>query len=197
MEESHRFGDIAEIFRGRNPGRNEFTTEGAFVLKVGSLAGSFISWRERKRGRVALDWFARATRTQLRPGDICFTGTAHRPSYIGLKVDLVSDIPEPGAVASGEVVVVRLHDDAPMDAVSLLYYLRSAEGYSALQSRIRGSSAHIYPKDLVDMPIPNPSSLFDTDRVGQLHFEAESAFRRYLEIEDQIGLLVGPPDVED
>lgn len=190
-----RLGDIADVFRGRNPGRDNYAEEGPFLLKVGGLSGSFISWREKGRNLVPRDWWAKSPKTQLRYGDICFTATAHRPDYIGLKVDMVSQVPAEGAVASGEVIVVRLNDDAPFSPIAMLYYLRSAAGYAQLQSRIRGSTAHLYPKDLVDMEVPDLDVQFNVADITRLHAEAEAAFRTYLHLEDRISELVALPAV--
>lgn len=184
--ERYRLGDIAEVYRGRNPGRDQFVDKGPFLLKVGSLSGSFISWRNRSRSRVPQKWFDKYEHIHLRKGDICFTGTAHRASYIGLKVDLVSEVPSEGALASGEVVVVRLRHDAPISPIGLLYYLRSRKGYEAIQGLIRGSTAHVYPSDLVNLTIPDPESLFDLKELRAAHVEAEQAFREYLRIELEI-----------
>lgn len=191
-EVTYRLGDIAEVIRGKNPKRDGFCESGPFLLKVGSLAGSFISWRDRSRSHVPTEWFERAGRAALRPGDVCFTGTAHRPNYIGLKVDLVSDVPIGGAVASGEVVIVRLRDDAPVNPIGLLYYLRSAEGYAQIQGCVRGSSAHVYPQDLAEIRVPVLADVFDMELLVKLHLRAEEAFREYLAVEDQITESVMP-----
>lgn len=194
-ERTFRLGDFAEVFRGKNPGRDNYADEGPFLLKVGSLSGSFISWRERSRSRVPQEWYAKSARYHLQYGDICFTATAHRPDYIGLKVDMITQVPDEGALPSGEVVVVRLSGDAPITPIALLYYLRSAAGYAQMQNRIRGSTAHLYPKDLVDIEMPDVAELFDLEEVTRLHAEAEAAFRTYLRLEDRISEIVAPPTV--
>ena len=182
-------GDIADVWRGRNPKRHEYTGEGPMLLKVGGLSGSFVSWRSRDRSHVPVEWFDKLGDRQLRVGDICLTATAHRPSYIGLKVDLIDELPKGGAAASGEVMVVRLKPDAPVTPVQLLFYLRSAEGYGALQSHIRGSTAHIYPRDVVDMKIPvstEPNEL--AEKALQ---EAARFFRDYLRLEKEAYAAAG------
>lgn len=186
-----RLGDIAGVFRGKNPARAEYTKTGPFLLKVGSLSGSFISWRDRERSRVTAEFFNSSPRKQLRPGDICFTGTAHAPRYICHKVDLVSDLPPAGAMPSGEVIVVRLHDDSPVSPLALLYYLRGPEGRLKVQSLIKGSTAHVYPKDLVELTIPDLTATADMELIEKLHAEAEASFREYLAAEDKISLILG------
>jgi type I restriction enzyme M protein len=190
VQDGFLLGDIAEVFRGKNPGRDEYTKAGPFLLKVGSLSGSFISWRDRERSRVSAEFFKSSPRKQLRPGDICFTGTAHTPKYICQKVDLVTDVPTTGAMPSGEVVVVRLHEDSPISPLAMLYYLRSMEGRRRVQSLIKGSTAHVYPKDLVGLIIPDLAANVNIGLVEKLHAEAESSFRRYLAAEDEISAVL-------
>lgn len=178
-----RLGDVARIWRGKNAPRDVYSEEGAFHLKVGSLAGSFISWQDRKRSRVPLPWFERNADKHLRRGDICFTGTAHRPTYIGLKVDMVSSVPPEGAMPSGEVVCIRLNEDAPFPPEALLYYLRSKDGYDQVQAAVRGSTAHVYPKDLVNLRVPDLASTVDVEQLVSLHDKASAAFESYLALE--------------
>ncbi len=186
----HRLGDLAEIFRGKNPNRDSYVEQGPFLLKVGDLAGGFISWRERTRTFVPHAFFAANHAKHLRVGDVCFTGSAHTPRYIAQKVDLITTVPESGAMASGEVIVLRLRDGAPISPIGLLYYIRSSRGRGAIQQLVRGSTAHVYPKDLMELRIPE-DYLGERDAVvAALHAEAEASFRRYLEIEDQIATLV-------
>ncbi len=184
-------GDIAEIFRGKNPSRDAYVESGPFLLKVGSLSGSFVSWRDRKRCRVPFEWFEKSQSKHLRRGDICFTASAHTPRYIGLKVDLISQLPPEGAMPSGEVIVVRLRPGAPFPPEALLYYMRSSQGYTQLQRLVRGSTAHLYPKDLSGVIIPDLGSKFDVETVAKLHCEAEESFRRYLSLEDEAKVTAG------
>lgn len=190
-ERGFRIGDIAEVFRGKNPGRDEYKKAGPFLLKVGSLSGSFISWRDRERSHIAAEFFNSSPLKQLRPGDICFTGTAHAPRYICQKVDLVSDLPPAGAMPSGEVIVIRLHDDSPVSPLALLYYLRSPDGRLKVQSLIKGSTAHVYPKDLIELFIPDLTTTADMELIEKLHAEAEASFRKYLAAEDEISAILG------
>ena len=190
-QQGFRLGDIADIFRGKNPGRAEYTRDGPFLLKVGSLSGSFISWRDRARSRVAPGFFDSSPGKQLRRGDICFTGTAHAPRYICQKVDLVSELPPAGALPSGEVIVIRLHPDSPVSPLALLYYLRGRRGRQQVQDLIKGSTAHVYPKDIAELTIPGHTATANMALIEKLHTEAETSFRRYLAVEDEISAILG------
>lgn len=186
-----RLGEIADIFRGKNPPRNQYTTSGPFHLKVGSLSGSFISWRERERCRISEEFYQASPAKQLRPGDICFTCTAHTPKYICQKVDLITELPPSGALPSGEVIVVRLHSGAPISPLALLYHLRSEAGRRSVQCLIKGSTAHVYPRDLAGLIVPDLPPAVDITALEQLYREAETSFRRYLLAEDKISDLLG------
>lgn len=191
QRQGFRLGEIADIFRGKNPLRNQYTKSGPFLLKVGSLSGSFVSWRERERSRISEEFYQSSPAKQLRPGDICFTCTAHTPKYICQKVDLITELPAAGALPSGEVIVVRLHEDAPISPLALLYHLRSEAGRRSVQCLIKGSTAHVYPKDLVSLVVPDFPPSVDITAVEQLYREAEASFRRYLLAEDKISDLLG------
>ncbi len=172
-------GDIAEVFTGRTLGRTEYADSGPRLLKVGDLSGSFISWRPRKRSFVPPLVYERSTRARLRLGDVCLTSAAHKPRYIGLKVDLVDELPAEGAMASAEVLVIRVRDDAAVTPEQVLFHLRSQAGYEQLQDLVRGSTAHIYPRDVegLVMPLPDPAT-FEPARVA--FWKAAAAFREYL-----------------
>jgi len=177
-------GDVAHVFRGKNPPRDDFFEEAdaPWLLKVGDLEGSFVSWRERPRCHVRPQFFERNIALHLAAGDICLTGSAHRPSYIGLKVDLLDELPDVGAMPSGEVLTIRLRPGVSVDPVELLFYLRSAEGYGQIQELVRGSTGHLYPRDLSTLRLPVESG-FDRGEVTKLYWEAAAAFRSYLALE--------------
>ena len=58
-------------------------------------------------------------------------------------------------MCTAEVMVIRVNPKK-IDPYYVLMYLRTEEGYEALQRCIRGQTAHIYPKDvkLIEIPIP-------------------------------------------
>ena len=161
-----RLGDIAKIFSGRTPPVNEYTSDGPFVLKVGNLQGSFVSWSPRRRSHISHAAYRRWAKLHLRTGDLCLTAAAHRPKYIGQKVDLIYDLPSEGAIPSAEVMVIRLNPDAPLLPEELLFYLRSEEGYDQLQDCVRGSTAHLYARDVSNLSIPLALPRIDSGAVG-------------------------------
>jgi type I restriction enzyme M protein len=188
--DAHLLGEIADVFVGKTPDRDVYVDTGPFLLKVGGLSGSFVSWRERTRSHVPRAFFLGNPAKHLRPGDICFTCSAHTPKYIAQKVDLITALPPEGAMASREVMVVRLRPDAPIDAVALLYYLRGDAGQAAMQRLVRGSTAHLYARDVEQLQVPPLDPSVDADLLRRRHSEAEAAFRTYLRLEDEISQLL-------
>ncbi len=179
-----RLDEVAGVIRGKNPPASAYTRTGAWLLKVGDLSGSVLPWRQRAKNRVSPAWFAKQSAIALRPGDICMTAAAHRPKYIGLKVDLVDEVPTEGACPSGEVIVVRLKDDAAIEPEQLLFYFRSAEGYEAIQDIVRGSTGHLYPRDLASMRLPALERNDATSKAIKYYKEAVDAYRDYRRLED-------------
>jgi len=179
-----RLDEVADVMRGKNPPATAYTPTGAWLLKVGDLSGSVLPWRQRAKNRVSPAWFAKQSAIALRPGDICMTAAAHRPKYIGLKVDLVDEVPPEGACASGEVVVVRLKEDAPIEPEQLLFYLRSTEGYGAIQDIVRGSTGHLYPRDLASLRLPLLERSDAMSKAIKYYKDAVDAYRDYRRLEE-------------
>jgi hypothetical protein len=93
--------------------------------------------------------------------------------------------------------VIRLHEDSPVSSLALLYYLRSPEGRLKVQSLIKGSTAHVYPKDLVELSIPDLTTTADMELIDKLHTEAEASFRKYLAAEDEISAILGMDSISE
>jgi predicted RNA methylase len=180
-----RLDEVADVVRGKNPPASAYASTGAWLLKVGDLSGSVLPWRQRAKNRVSPAWFAKQSSIALRPGDICMTAAAHRPKYIGLKVDLVDEVPTEGACPSGEVIVVRLKDDAGIEPEQLLFYFRSAEGYDAIQDIVRGSTGHLYPRDLANLRLPILERNDAISKAIKYYKDAVDANRDYRRLEDE------------
>ena len=98
---------------GATPSRTAYSSEGLFLVKVGNLTGSGVSWIPRERNFIDLETAAkRHTRSGrlLQQGDIVLTSSAHSPKYIARKIDVIDKIPDwIGGAASfvGEVMLLR------------------------------------------------------------------------------------------
>ena len=184
--DSFRIGDIADVFCGRTPPLKEYQSDGPFLLKVGNLKDSFVSWSARKRSYLSPRFFDRHSKLHLKAGDICLTAAAHRPRYIGQKVNVIYDLPKWGAMPSAEILVIRLHDNAPMTPEELAFHLRSEAGYQQLQDIVRGSTAHLYPRDVAALVVPVAPTGCKTEAVdlfraaADLHLQAVLAEQKAL-----------------
>ena len=185
-----RLGDLAEVFVGKNPPLTAYGASGAWLLKVGDLAGSMLPWRTRAKNRVSHEWFGKHERIHLRVGDVCLTAAGHKPKYIGLKVDIVDELPSEGAAPSGEVMVVRARDDSGIEPEQLLFFFRSAWGYGLIQELVRGSTGHLYHSDLAELVIPSLNDLYSKQAV-EIYRRATKAFREYRRLEDESWILAG------
>jgi 16S rRNA G966 N2-methylase RsmD len=180
-----RLGDHAEIFRGRNPKDGDYIegNNGPFLLKVGSLSGSMLSWRKRKRTFVSQKFYDKAGDRILKLGDVCLTAAAHKPRYVGLKVDLVDSLPPLGALPSAELLVIRSKNTEVLPPEVILFYLRSMDGYSRIQEMVRGSTAHLYPSDLENLEVVVSLTEQEVANLRESFSEAAKAHRKSLELQ--------------
>ena len=153
------------IFSGSTPGRNAYADSGGRsadsgvrVVKFRNITNRGVEWGLNDRAFVTEDFFQRHIAKRVQVGDIVVGTAAHNPAYIGKKLDIIDYIPEEyenEVMCVAEVMVIRVNPEK-IDPYYVLMYLRTEEGYEALQRCIRGQTAHIYPKDvkLIQIPIP-------------------------------------------
>lgn len=150
------FVEIAS--NGSTPSRANYSSEGLFLVKVGNLTGQGISWEPRDRNFISgpqKDKRRNDVRLMLRKGDVLLTSSAHSPVYIAKKIDIVGFIPKwvgAGASYVGEVMMLR-----PKKSVSpyvLAAYLRLPSTQKQIQLMVRGQTAHLHPRDLLEMRVP-------------------------------------------
>jgi hypothetical protein len=181
--------ELADVFVGKNPTPKDYSTHGAKIIKVGDLSGSVLSWRDREKSFVSTDWFNKYPGKHLEVGDILMTAAGHHPRYIGLKVDIIDSLPKVGAIASGEVMVVRVKDKKT-NPLGLLMYLKSKPGYQQIQDVVRGSSGHLYAKDLETILIPDFNDDPKIKTAITLFAKAIVAYRKFRDFEDESQALL-------
>lgn len=158
-ENQIRLRDVAEfVTTGKTPPRHSYTGKGLFVVKVGNLTGNGIKWLPRNRNFISHSELSKRRERNLilQKGDILLTSSAHSPVYIAKKVDIVSEIPGwVGGIASlvGEVMLIRPNKKL-IDPFVLLAYLRSSNTMQQIQRLIRGQTAHLYAKDVLELVLP-------------------------------------------
>jgi len=168
-------GDI--IFAGRTPPRDSYTNEGHKILKVRDLTGKGINWDKEVRAFVSPDFYLKKQNVKLEENDILFISAAHHPKYIGQKIDIIDKIPESfkeGIICSAELMVIRVNPKY-IDPYYVLLFLKTNNGYRAIQSCIRGQTAHIYPKDIKNIEIP----LIPEEEMNQIKGDLEN-MKKYL-----------------
>lgn len=152
---THRLGDIVSLAQtGRTPPRAAYTDHGTFILKVGNLSGQGIDWTPRERNFVESS--SASSNCILQEGDIVLTSSAHHPKYIAQKVDIVHSIPDyvgGRATFVGEVMRLRVLD-SKIDPYQLLALLRMPTIREDIQAMVRGQTAHLRPKDLLELRVP-------------------------------------------
>ncbi len=155
-----RMGDVVEaVLNGRTPPRSHYSDKGMFVVKVGNLTGNGISWLSRERNFVIKQDANNRLKNPkliLQQGDILLTSAAHNSTYIAKKADIIDAIPEwVGGVSSfvGEVMMIRPNQKV-IDPFILLAYLRLPSTTQAIQRLVRGQTAHLYPADVMELPLP-------------------------------------------
>ena len=154
---------------GRTPPRSSYSESGLFLVKVRNFSGNGVSWTPSDRNYVSgkdADSRLRNPMMLLQPGDLILTSSAHSPVYIARKVDIVTEVPEwVGGKASfvAEVMMLR-PDPSRVDPLVLLAYLRMPATVDRIQLMVRGQTAHLNVKDLLDLEVPDevisPSAQF-------------------------------------
>jgi len=165
------------IFTGTTPSRNKYTDEGNKIIKVRDLTGKGIDWDNFERGFVPKDFFLKKSKHVINEDDILFITAAHHPKYIGKKIEIVDTIPsrfQEGVLCTAEIMVLRINAEI-IDPYYVYSFLKSSEGYTSMQSCIRGQTAHIYSKDIKNILIQIPPH----DILSSINEELKS-LRRHL-----------------
>ena len=173
---------------GATPPRTAYSDRGLFLLKVGNLTGSGVSWIPRDRNfidpSVAMKRHTRLERL-LQPGDIVLTSSAHSPKYIAKKIDVIQEVPSwVGGKASfvGEVMLLRPNQEL-IDPFVLAAYLRLPIVIQEIQCMIRGQTAHLHPSDLLSLRI-DEATMKDQLLLEELALAVEQEARLSLRMND-------------
>lgn len=189
--EKKKLSDLCDgkVFTGRSPPRNSYADKGPKILKVRDLTGKGIDWDKEERAFVFRDFYVKNTNIRLQENDVVFISGAHHPKYIGQKIDIIDAIPErfdDGVIASAQLMVLRVNSKK-VDPYYVLLFLKTKDGYRAIQSCIRGQTAHIYPKDIrnIEIPIPPEPKMGkmrnDIENVKKFLKEKEASNEKYIQ----------------
>lgn len=173
---THRLGDIAEVFAGIGVSREETKErpgEKLPVIGVRDLQDGAVT-ASAKLDTVGFSDRARAETYSVRPDDVLVTGRGTL-----LKFGLVGPETE-GAVASGNVIVVRAHPGAIGGA---LFAILSSEVFRPrIEVLRRGATTllSLSPKDLAKLEIELPP-LDEQRRIAAFVKDAQTAYRTAIE----------------
>jgi hypothetical protein len=154
-------GDItSSVTTGRTPAAAEYFDEDqgeAVVLKVGVLTNQGANWAA---AEFAPRKYVGHADSDAAEGDVLFTSSAHSPSHIARKADVVRGIPREYAnrtMLVGELMRLRIKDQDEMPPEYVASFLRNAIGGEQVRRCIRGITSHVYPQDIrafVRIPVP-------------------------------------------
>jgi len=161
-----RIEEVAEVFNGKTPSKNEQRVKGFPILKIrdidedGKFNGSFGSFVDEK-------FYKKYSKKRLKPGDTIILNAAHNANYVGNKNTIVGEDLD-GIIATGEWLIVR---PIEIDPFFLNSYLKSFKGKQKIKNEVKG--IHLYPRDVQRIKIPFPSP-DDQRRIATLLSKAES-----------------------
>lgn len=138
--------EVARVYRGYTPRWHEYVDNGIPILKVRNLTNKAIEFNFERRGYVTEDIYRRHPEAHVKLHDILVVASAHRPEYIAKKVDIIDIMPFEKCMAVAELLIIRPKEN--IDPFYLLAVLRTNEVNEQFRSCIKGTTAHIYPRDI-------------------------------------------------
>lgn len=142
---------VASVFNGKTPAKNEQRTEGHPVLKIrdvselGTFRGPFESF-------VDSGLAEKHAHRMVCAGDTLILNAAHNPDYVASKTFRASPASF-GALATGEWLIVR-PDSQVLDPGFANHWINTR--HTRLQLRELVNGIHLYPKDVARLKIPLP-----------------------------------------
>jgi len=180
------------IGTGKTPPRANYSNSGAFLIKVGNLTGSGLSWDARERNYVDSTELDKRIRSKkpliLREGDILLTSSAHNSMYIAKKSDIFWRVPsfvDSEAVSFvGEVMLIR-PNQMVVSPFALLAFFREKATIKKIQGMVRGQTAHLHAADIGMLPIPE--EVFEEK--GR-YAEVAVLLKRQAQLSEELNLLL-------
>lgn len=158
LSSEYTINNFCDVFTGKTPSKSDYLDNGEIkILKVRCLTNEMIDWSDKNKDYVTKKWFSKLTNEIDVQKDDILIAAAHVAKYIGDEIDIVDHIPNKykAAIASAKINVIRVKDKNEINPYVLLCFLRSQEGYNAVQSIVRGQTGEIYPQDIYKVKIPS------------------------------------------
>lgn len=158
-----------QIFNGSTPATSEYSEEVTEypIIKVSSYKKDFIDLKE-------VSYTSVVPAKQVRQNDIFILSAAHQNSYVGKFIKFLKDAPRQNTGFVGELICIRANEQ--IDPL-LLFYILNLDIYKELLNREkRGQTAHIYPKDISQIPIVVPDKDLQNELVEHIKGIIEKVF---------------------
>lgn len=172
--EVQSLGNIALVRLGKTPRKSDYRNEGDHkILKFRDISSSgAIDWENDEKGFVRNAPEALAGLREVRVGDVLVTASAHMSEHIGKKAALVSAIPRKfkEVFVVGEILQIR--SSGGVDPRWVLNYVRSQDGYKAIQAQVQGVHLIASRARDIEMPVVPP------DEQERLLAEIDKQFSR-------------------
>ena len=147
-------GEVGLARLGKTPGKADYRDSGEHkIVKFRDVdEHGQVDWDNANKGYVDPSPKVLKTLKELKDGDVLVTASAHMSEHIGKKVGIVRNIPSKykAAYVVGEILQIRTKED--FDPRWILYFLRSAQGYKAIQRRVHG--VHLIASRAQNIEIP-------------------------------------------
>jgi len=157
--ETYPLGQIAEVRLGKTPRKADYRSEGAYkIVKFRDvLENGEIDWDNNDKGFVADAPESLAGMRELQEGDVLVTASAHMSEHIGRKAALVKAIPGrfKEVFVVGEILQIRTNHG--LDSRWVLHYVRSRDGYKAIQRRVHGVHLIASRAREIEIPLTGPA----------------------------------------
>lgn len=178
-----KLGDVASVFNGKTPSRDEQRESGHPVLKIkdvderGIFKGGFESFVDRA---LAAAYSEKAVKS----GDTLILNAAHNADYVGSKQFYACGEVD-GALATGEWCIVRANHDI-LDKQYASFFLQSSQARHEVRKLVKG--IHLYPKDVARLQIPLPP-LATQKHIARVLEQADQLRKQAQQMESELNQL--------
>lgn len=172
--------NVAEIFNGKTPSKDEQRSSGFPVLKIkdvsedGFFRGEITSYVDEEMAH-------RFEKKIVRNEDVLLLNAAHNSDYVGSK-NCIATKEMSGVLATGEWTIIRPNKEKVIPQF-LYFFINSPITKQEIRNIVKG--IHLYPKDLKNIDFPLPP-LKDQKRIVSILDQADALRRKRKEA---IGLL--------
>jgi len=157
--EYNLLGNLGLVQLGKTPKKSQYRDTGTLRMvkfRDVSFEGN-IKWGNTDKGFVVDTLEARKGLRKVEVGDVLVTASAHMSEHIGKKTALVFSVPSEheGAYVVGEILQIRTLNE--VNPKWILYFLRSTQGYKAIQKQVHGVHLIASRAKNIEIPLAPPS----------------------------------------